>query len=43
MATEKQRGSRETKKPKKAIPKTNASAPSTKGAVSPPAKKGDRG
>ena len=33
MATEKKRGSRETKKPKKAVPKTNAAAPSTKGTV----------
>ena len=43
MATEKQRGSRETKKPKKVVPKTNASAPSTKGTVASIAKKGDRG
>ncbi|GJE61170.1 hypothetical protein [Methylobacterium trifolii] len=34
MATEKKRGSRETKKPKKSVPKTNAAAPSTKDAVS---------
>ena len=34
MATEKKRGSREAKKPKAAVPKTNASAPSTKGTVS---------
>lgn len=43
MATEKQRGNRETKKPKKAAPKTNASAPSTKGTVSAAVKKADRG
>ena len=30
MATEKKRGNRETKKPKKAIPKVIAAAPSTK-------------
>ncbi|GJD85409.1 hypothetical protein [Methylobacterium haplocladii] len=34
MATEKQRGSRETKKPKKPVVKTNAAAPSTKNIVS---------
>lgn len=34
MAIEKQRGNRETKKPKKVVPKTNAAAPSTKGTVS---------
>lgn len=34
MATEKNRGNRETKKPKKSVPKTNAAAPSTKGTVS---------
>ncbi len=34
MATEKNRSNRETKKPKKAVPKTNAAAPSTKGVIS---------
>lgn len=34
MATENKRGNRETKKPKKTIPKVNASAPSTKNIVS---------
>ncbi|GJD71328.1 hypothetical protein [Methylobacterium gnaphalii] len=34
MATEKQRGSREAKKPKKPVVKTNASAPSMKNPVS---------
>ncbi|WP_281381073.1 hypothetical protein [Methylobacterium brachythecii] len=34
MATEKQRGSREAKKPKKPVVKMNASAPSTKNLVS---------
>lgn len=33
MAQENKRGNRETKKPKKATQKTNASAPSTKGDV----------
>ncbi len=33
MATEKKRGNRETKKPKKSVPKTNAAAPSTKGVL----------
>jgi len=33
MATDKKRGNRETKKPKKPVPKTNAAAPSTKGTV----------
>ncbi len=33
MATEKKRGNRETKKPKKPVDKTNAAAPSTKGTV----------
>ncbi|GJD81136.1 hypothetical protein NBEOAGPD_4381 [Methylobacterium gregans] len=33
MATEKKRGNRETKKPKKPVLKINAAAPSTKGAV----------
>ncbi len=42
VAQEKQRGSRETKKPKKVVPKANASAPSTKGAVATAVKKGDR-
>lgn len=31
MASENKRGNRETKKPKKVVQKTNASAPSTKG------------
>ncbi len=31
MATEKKRGNRESKKPKKPVPKANAAAPSTKG------------
>ena len=31
MASEKKRGNRETKKPKKPVPKTIAAAPSTKG------------
>lgn len=34
MASENKRGNRETKKPKKAIVKTNAAAPSTKDMVS---------
>lgn len=42
MATEKQHGNREAKKPKKAVPKTNASAPSTKGTVSVGSKPGGR-
>lgn len=33
MATEQKRGSREAKKPKKSVPKTNAAAPSVKGTV----------
>ena len=33
MATEKKRGNRETKKPKKPVHKTNAAAPSNKGTV----------
>jgi hypothetical protein len=33
MATEKKRGNRETKKPKKSVPKSNAAAPSTKGTL----------
>lgn len=33
MAQESKRGNRETKKPKATKPKTNASAPSTKGQV----------
>jgi len=43
MATEKKRGNRETKKPKKAVPKTNAAAPSSKGTVATPMKSGGRG
>ena len=34
MAQENKRGSREAKKPKKTVPKTNAAAPSTKDMVS---------
>lgn len=34
MASESKRGNREAKKPKKVEPKTNASAPSTKGTSS---------
>lgn len=33
MASEKKRGNREVKKPKKRVPKTNAAAPSTKGTI----------
>mgnify|MGYP001807796968 CR=1 FL=1 len=33
MSIEKQRGNRETKKPKKAVPKMNAAAPSQKNTV----------
>ncbi|MDP4026697.1 hypothetical protein Q8W71_29245 [Methylobacterium sp. NEAU 140] len=33
MGTEKKRGNRESKKPKKPVPKTNAAAPSTKSTV----------
>ncbi|SFL60769.1 hypothetical protein [Methylobacterium pseudosasicola] len=33
MSIEKQRGNRETKKPKKPVPKTNAAAPSQKNTV----------
>ncbi|SEG05732.1 MULTISPECIES: hypothetical protein [Methylobacterium] len=33
MAAEQKRGNREAKKPKKSVPKTNASAPSVKGSV----------
>ncbi|WP_279604417.1 hypothetical protein [Methylobacterium sp. J-070] len=43
MATEKPRGNRETKKPKKAVPKTIAAAPSTKGTVAGAAKTSGRG
>ncbi|WP_419951498.1 hypothetical protein [Methylobacterium sp.] len=39
MATEKPRGGREAKKPKKPVVKTIAAAPSTKGTVSIGAKK----
>ena len=39
MAKGEQRGNREAKKPKKEKPKTNASAPSLKGAMTPPGKK----
>jgi hypothetical protein len=42
MATEKNRGNRETKKPKKSVPKTIAAAPSTKGAVTGSAKPSGR-
>jgi hypothetical protein len=43
MATEKKRGNREAKKPKKAVPKTNAAAPSTKGTVAGVMKTSGRG
>ncbi|GJD90381.1 hypothetical protein BHAOGJBA_3920 [Methylobacterium hispanicum] len=43
MATEKKRGNRETKKPKKPVPKSNAAAPSTKGTVVPAMKTAGRG
>jgi hypothetical protein len=43
MATEKKRGNRETKKPKKPVPKTNAAAPSTKGTVAAVMKTAGRG
>ncbi|GJD59732.1 hypothetical protein [Methylobacterium dankookense] len=43
MASEKKRGKRETKKPKKPVPKTNAAAPSTKGTVATPMKTAGRG
>lgn len=33
MASEKKRGNRETKKPKKPVPKTIAAAPSVKGTI----------
>ena len=39
MAKGEQRGNREAKKPKKEKPKTNASAPSQKGSMTPPGKK----
>ena len=42
MSIEKQRSNRETKKPKKAVPKTNASAPSQKSTTASAAKKSDR-
>ncbi|WP_279606159.1 hypothetical protein [Methylobacterium sp. J-048] len=41
MATEKQRGNRETKKPKKAVPKLNAAAPSQKNTVGAVVKKSE--
>lgn len=43
MSIEKQRSNREAKKPKKAVPKTNAAAPSTKNPVSAAVKKAERG
>ncbi|MDP4004680.1 hypothetical protein [Methylobacterium sp. NEAU K] len=43
MSIEKQRGNRETKKPKKPVPKTNASAPSQKNTVASAMKKSERG
>ena len=43
MAKGQQRGNRETKKPKKPVPKTNAAAPSTKGTVSGAMKTAGRG
>ncbi|WP_264046813.1 hypothetical protein [Methylobacterium flocculans] len=42
MATEQKRGTREAKKPKKVVPKTNASAPSTKGTVAVAPKAGKK-
>lgn len=42
MATEKKRGNRETKKPKKAVPKTSAAAPSTKGVLAAASKPSGR-
>ncbi|WP_286134405.1 hypothetical protein [Methylobacterium sp. Leaf123] len=42
MATEKKRGSRETKKPKKSTPKVIAAAPSTKNLVSAAVKSASR-
>ncbi|CAM2754938.1 hypothetical protein JHFBIEKO_1110 [Methylobacterium mesophilicum] len=41
MASEKQRSNRETKKPKKAVPKINAAAPSQKNPVSAAVKKSE--
>ena len=43
MANEKKRGNRETKKPKKPVPKTNAAAPSAKGTVAGAMKLAGRG
>ncbi|MGT2482318.1 MULTISPECIES: hypothetical protein [unclassified Methylobacterium] len=43
MATEKKRGNREAKKPKKPVPKTSAAAPSTKGTVAGAMKATGRG
>ncbi|MGT2489310.1 hypothetical protein ACU4GA_32160 [Methylobacterium oryzae CBMB20] len=43
MATEKKRGNRETRKPKKPVPKTNAAAPSSKGTVATAMKTSGRG
>lgn len=42
MAIEKKRGNRETKKPKKSVPKTTAAAPSTKGVLSVASKSSGR-
>lgn len=42
MATEKKRGTREAKKPKKPVSKTIAAAPSTKNVVSAAVKAGSR-
>ncbi|WP_279597732.1 MULTISPECIES: hypothetical protein [unclassified Methylobacterium] len=42
MAIEKKRGNRETKKPKKPVPKSNAAAPSAKGTVASVMKTGGR-
>ncbi|MBB5757341.1 hypothetical protein HNR00_002052 [Methylorubrum rhodinum] len=42
MASEKKRGNRETKKPKKTIPKVIAAAPANKGAVSTATRSGSR-
>jgi hypothetical protein len=43
MATEKKRGNPEGKKPKKALPKTNGAAPSTKSIVAGAMKTSGRG
>lgn len=43
MATDRKRGNRETKEPKKSVPKTNAAAPSTKETVAAAMKTVGRG